>query len=60
MKQNLLSTLSFFTFILITCTGCKTTGYSNALKDETADMKIKEKSDAKISKGLQLIGMMLR
>ena len=46
MKQNLLSTLSFFTFILITCTGCKTTGYSNALKDETADMKIKEKSDA--------------
>ena len=46
MKQTLLSTLSFFTFIIITCTGCKTTGYGNALKNETADMEVKEKSDA--------------
>ncbi|MEO6612115.1 MAG: hypothetical protein ABIT05_02835 [Chitinophagaceae bacterium] len=45
MKQSLLITLSFFAIFLTCITGCKILTHSTALKDESADMAIKEKHD---------------
>lgn len=46
MKQTLHGVIYFFAFITITSSGCKILEHSNALKDESEDMVVKEKPDA--------------
>ncbi|MBL0273733.1 MAG: hypothetical protein IPQ06_11835 [Chitinophagaceae bacterium] len=45
MKQLLPGLISIFHYYFLS-TGCKTSGYSHALKDEESDIVIKEKPDA--------------
>jgi len=45
MKQQIRFALSIITTILLISTGCKTTSYSSALKNENADISIEEKMD---------------
>ncbi|MBK7562420.1 MAG: hypothetical protein WAT34_12485 [Chitinophagaceae bacterium] len=46
MKQLLSGLIFIFALIILLNTGCKTSGYSHALKDEESDIVIKEKPDA--------------
>lgn len=45
MKQYSLFPLSFFAFLIFCTAGCKILSHSTALKDESADMAIKERHD---------------
>ena len=45
MKQSFFCIVSFFTIITLVA-GCKSAGYSYTLKNETTDIRVKEKSDA--------------
>lgn len=45
MKQSFSRLFFFLLILLLTGTGCKIFSHSTALKDESADMEIKEKSD---------------
>src|SRR5215208_7088466 len=46
MKQKLLNPFSFFACMIFFAAGCKTTGNSLALKNESAKMKVQEDPDA--------------
>lgn len=46
MRKTLLITITFYAVILVVITGCKTTSYSSALKDETAKLKVVENPNA--------------
>jgi hypothetical protein len=45
MKQHVPIPLSVIIFFIACCTGCRILSHSTALKDESADMAVKEKHD---------------